>query len=209
MNPYEVLGVKQGASEAEIKKAYKDLVKKYHPDQFRNNPLAALAEEKLKEINKAYDMLIKGASSNNNSRGSYNTGSQRQGHHSGSNTYSQADFSRVRQYINMGNIAQADRIINNIGARSAEWFFLRGLIDIRLGNYGQGYNNVKTATAMEPGNMEYRQTLNNLNTSTHGFNTYRTSNRQDSSSDICRICATLYVCDCCCECMGGDLIACC
>ena len=58
-NPYEVLGLKPGASEAEIKAAYKELVKKYHPDKYQNNPLADLAQEKLQEINEAYDTLMK------------------------------------------------------------------------------------------------------------------------------------------------------
>ena len=55
MNPYEVLGVSENADEETIKKAYKELVKKYHPDRYINNPLADLAAEKMKEINKAYD----------------------------------------------------------------------------------------------------------------------------------------------------------
>ena len=59
-NPYEVLGVKEGASDEEIKKAYRELVKKYHPDKYVNNPLADLAAEKMKEINDAYDALTKG-----------------------------------------------------------------------------------------------------------------------------------------------------
>ena len=209
MNPYEVLGIRQGASEAEIKKAYKEKVKKYHPDQYRNNPLAGLAEEKLKQVNEAYDMLMKGYSAGS-SGSSYNT-NQGQGssRSQGSGAYNQADFNRVRQYINMGNIGQAERILNSMTARPAEWFFLRGLIDLRIVNYGQGYTNITRASNMDPTNMEYRQTLNNLNSTSQGYNTYRTTNRRDSSSDICNICATLYLCDCCCECMGGDLIICC
>ena len=57
-NPYEILGLNPGASEAEIKKAYRELVKKYHPDKYQGNPLADLAEEKLREVNEAYDTLI-------------------------------------------------------------------------------------------------------------------------------------------------------
>ena len=63
MNPYEVLGVPENASEEEIKKAYKELVKKYHPDKYQDNPLADLAEEKLQEVNEAYDMLTKNRNS--------------------------------------------------------------------------------------------------------------------------------------------------
>ena len=57
MDPYEVLGVSHDADEETIKKAYRELVKKYHPDRYVNNPLADLAAEKMKNINKAYDML--------------------------------------------------------------------------------------------------------------------------------------------------------
>ena len=53
MNPYEVLGVPENADEETVKKAYKELVKKYHPDKYVNNPLADLAAEKMKEVNKA------------------------------------------------------------------------------------------------------------------------------------------------------------
>ena len=58
-NPYKVLGIKEGASYDEIKRAYRELAKKYHPDRYQNNPLADLAEEKMREINEAYDALMK------------------------------------------------------------------------------------------------------------------------------------------------------
>ena len=61
-DPYEVLGIPHGASEETIKKAYRDLARKYHPDNYANNPLADLAQEKMKEINEAYDSLMKGGS---------------------------------------------------------------------------------------------------------------------------------------------------
>ena len=59
-DPYEVLGVPHGASQEQIKKAYRDLARKYHPDNYTDNPLADLAQEKMKEINEAYDTLTKG-----------------------------------------------------------------------------------------------------------------------------------------------------
>ena len=58
-DPYEILGVQRGASEEEIKKAYKRLSRKYHPDANVNNPLAELAEEKFKEVQEAYDEIMK------------------------------------------------------------------------------------------------------------------------------------------------------
>ena len=56
-DPYKVLGVSPNASDDEIKAAYRQLAKKYHPDNYANNPLADLAEEKMREINEAYDMI--------------------------------------------------------------------------------------------------------------------------------------------------------
>ena len=78
MNPYEVLGVKPGASQDEIKSAYRKLVKQYHPDQYVDNPLKDLAEEKLAEVNRAYEMLKNTSGSSNTSYGSsssYNSSS--------------------------------------------------------------------------------------------------------------------------------------
>ncbi len=58
-NPYEVLGVPQNASEDDIKKAYRTLSRKYHPDANVNNPNKEQAEERFKEIQQAYQQIMK------------------------------------------------------------------------------------------------------------------------------------------------------
>ena len=58
-DPYSVLGVSRDASEEEIKKAYKALSRKYHPDANINNPNRDQAEEKFKEIQAAYQQIMK------------------------------------------------------------------------------------------------------------------------------------------------------
>ena len=62
-NPYDVLGVPQSASDDEVKKAYRELSRKYHPDANVDNPLVDLAEEKFKEIQEAYDEIMRQRSS--------------------------------------------------------------------------------------------------------------------------------------------------
>lgn len=197
-NPYEVLGVKQGASPDEIKKAYRELVKKYHPDQYRDNPLSTLAEEKLKEINEAYDYLGK---NNGGSESSVN------------NNYSSGDFSKVRMHINNGNIVEAEQMLDRMTSKTAEWYYLKGVIYIQKGWYSEGYNYLKTAVDMDPNNFEYRSALNKVN---YQNTTYRSTpysggyqRGYNNNPDMCSICSYLYCADCCCECAGGDLISCC
>ena len=124
-DPYIVLGVKPDASDEEIKRAYRELARKYHPDNYQNNPLADLAEEKMKEINEAYDTITKmrsggGASGGYQSqgayRGSYQGGYQQQ--------YSSASsgslYNQVRQAINMGDIGRAEQLLRVNGAENGK-----------------------------------------------------------------------------------------
>ena len=141
MNPYEVLGVSENATDEEIKKAYKELVKKYHPDKYHNNPLADLAEEKLQEINEAYDMLMKGRG------GKGASGSTSRG--------GTPDYMQIRRYLDAGNLSAAETMLNGTNDRSAEWFFLSGMLSYKKGWYDDAINKIRTAADMEPGNVEY------------------------------------------------------
>lgn len=111
-DPYEVLGVRKGATKEEIKKAYLELVKKYHPDKFKDNPLRELAEEKLKEINEAYNILM------NDQYSSYEY-----------STYDQNSiYQQARDLIVQGNLGAAESLLNQNPQNDAEWFYLMGII---------------------------------------------------------------------------------
>jgi len=215
MDPYKVLGVGRDASDEDIKKAYRDLARKYHPDNYVNNPLADLAQEKMKEINEAYDMIQKeraggttaGSNPYQRTGSSYNTGRTYQNTYN-TNTnpnYGSGPYMRIRQMIAMGNIDGAEAALNATAERSAEWYYLKGNVSLRRGWYDDARQNFQTACQMDPGNSEYRGALNQMGNQ----NYYRGNMNRGSSSGGCDLCTSLLCADCCCECMGGDLISCC
>jgi len=207
-NPYEVLGIREGTDTEGIKRAYKELVKKYHPDQYQNNPLSDLAEEKLKEINEAYDYLMKKAEAQDGSRNYRRQEEPRYRNNqeeAGRNYYDQ-----VRAYINMGNVSAAEQILNGISSRGGEWYYLRGLIFMRRGWYNEAVNSLKTAVDMEPANYEFRDALNRVMNSNRQYQSTVYDRRGYSNGpDLCGLCQCMICTDCCCECMGGDFINCC
>ncbi len=190
MNPYEVLGIKEGASEEEIRAAYRELVKKYHPDKYQDNPLADLAEEKLREVNEAYDMLMKETTNP----------SDYQSYSSGNNV--KPDYMQARRYIDAQNLAAADDILNRSNDRSSEWFFLKGVIASRKGWYDEAVSNLQTACNMQPNNAEYQQHLRAIlnqggmfqnQAQGHGYN-------GQMNDDFCCKALQCYICaDCCCD----------
>ena len=139
MNPYKVLGVSENATQDEIRKAYLALVKKYHPDRYSDGPMKDMANEKLKEINQAYELLTKKKESSGYGGGSgyggyssygQNTWSQggywqNQGSYSGD--YAQ-EFSRVRSYFAQNNLNAAQSVLDNIPLHNAEWHYLYGIL---------------------------------------------------------------------------------
>ena len=163
-DPYSVLGVKPDASDQEIKKAYRELARKYHPDNYVDNPLADLAEEKMKEVNEAYEAIQKQRSggggggysqSSSSSSGGYQYGYQQQSYGGTNNP----TFNRVRNLINMWDLNSAERLLQEVPQKSGEWYFLMGSIAYRRGWLDEAMQNYNLAVQIEPGNMEYRQAL--------------------------------------------------
>ncbi len=202
--PYEILGIKEGASSEEIRKAYRELVRKYHPDQYANNPLSDLAQEKMKEINQAYDTLIKNKSGNYKDRQDYTTNNNY-------NTEGSTNiYIKIRQLIDMGNVFEAERILDGIQVKDAQWHYLKGRACQKKGWYDQARQHFQIAVNMNPNNPEYRSALGNIYSRNMAYrNVGRGMGYNNTGMSTCDCCSTLLCADCCCECMGGDLIPCC
>lgn len=198
-DPYEVLGVARTASDSEIKTAYRELVKKYHPDNYANNPLADLASEKMKEINEAYDAITKARAGSSGGYQSSQGGGYQSGYQSyGSNAYSGANsgYAQVRAYINANQLDAAESMLNTAANRDAEWYYLKGCIAYRRGWLDEARQNYQTAVAMVPNNFEYQ---NALRTVQGGYTPYRQANYQNNNMDTaCELCNTLLCLNCLC-----------
>lgn len=206
-NPYKVLGVNEGATNEEIRAAYLSLVKKYHPDKYTDPDMKQLANEKLKEINEAYDQLTKNPGKT--ASGGYSGAAYGAGGHGGSYSGPEADrFVRARSLINAGNLDGAKTILDSIQTRNAEWYYLYGIIYLRQGWYDKAREFLGRAYRTEPGNAEYAQAYNTLRYTGNPYSRPRQSTSYGNCS-ACDICPGLMCADCCCECMGGDLIRCC
>jgi len=195
INPYEVLGIKEGTSKEDIKKAYRDLAKKYHPDQFGDNPLKDLAEVKMRELNEAYDSLMK----NNNSSNNYNSSSNDD--YSSNNIYQS-----VRMDINNGNTTSAENKLNTMNTRTAEWNYLMGMVHLNKGWHDSAYTFISRACTQEPNNIEYRRSFNELNmrNSNYRDNYY---GRRGNNGGMFDMCLKLWCAENLCECLGGDIIS--
>ena len=204
-DPYSILGVSQSASDEEIKKAYRELVHKYHPDNYHNNPLADLAQEKMKEINEAYDIITKGRSGGSYTAGggSYNSGgsSYNPGGTYTRSTGGSAEFNQVRTAINAGNLDLAEQLLEASSNRNAEWNFLMGSLYYRKGWLDDARKFFQNAVNMEPSNQEYGQALNYMSRGGQAYNPYgyNTSPAVGGCS-VCDICTAMMCADMCCQC---------
>ncbi len=163
-DPYKVLGVSPNASDDEIKRAYRKLAKKYHPDV---NPGDAEAARKMQEINAAYEQIKnpeKAAYSGQSSQNGYGgygydpfggawqqyTRQQQTG-----DSYQQA----AEQYIRFRRFAEALNALNNSTKKDARWYYLSALANDGLGNRATALEHIKRAVSMEPDNREYLRVL--------------------------------------------------
>jgi molecular chaperone DnaJ len=174
-DPYSVLGVSRDASNEEIKKAYRALSRKYHPDANQNNPNKDAAEEKFKEIQAAYQQIMK--ERENGSTGSYGQaggyggfggfggfggyGGYSRQQSAGSDEYT-SHMNAAANYINSGHYKEAINVLNSIHERSAQWYYFSALANRGLGNNVAAMDYAKQAVQMDPNNSEYQMFLRQL-----------------------------------------------
>lgn len=199
MDPYKLLGVTPQTSDDDVKRAYRELARKYHPDNYVNNPLADLAEQRMKEINEAYDQIMNERSGRASSSGSYGQqgyGGQGYGQQQ---SYQQGRpggvYGQIRSAINAGNLNLAEEMLQRTSQRDAEWFFLMGTVYYKKGWYDEASRCYQQACAMDPGNAEYHSALNMVNM-TGAYGGYRPMQR----ADACDCCANLLCLSMCCNC---------
>ncbi|WP_161847917.1 J domain-containing protein [Athalassotoga saccharophila] len=193
-DPYEVLGVRRDATKEEIREAYRDLIKRYHPDQFHNNPdMKALAEEKIKEVNEAYKYILDhfdDPKESSNSSGD------------------EEIFKMARQKIDSGDYYGAQDLLVKVEDKSKpEWYFLSGLIYFKQGWYDKAESYLKFAHEADPSNKEYEEVYKQclragkMNYDPTGPVNQGGMNEETATCLSC--CATLACMDICCHCMGG------
>lgn len=205
IDPYQVLGVPRNASDDEIKKAYRALSRKYHPDANVNNPNKEQAEEKFKQVQQAYDQIMKekqqggGYGGGYSQNGGYSYGSNRSYQRAGDSVQMQA----AANYIVNHCYAEALNVLNGIpfAERSARWYYYSAMANQGAGNNIVAREHATRAVEMEPSNLEYRQFKQHLDNGGAWYSSMGSSYERPyaSAGNWCLSMLLLnMICNCCC-----------
>lgn len=202
-DPYKVLGVSPDADEDEIKKAYRALARKYHPDRYAGKPeLQASAEQKMKEVNAAYEE-VQAIRSGKHQSSSFS----RSGGFSANNSPTGEElYTDIRYLINLGSLQRAYELLMSVPEqkRGGEWHFLAGCLYARMGGRRtDAMREFDIACGMEPHNDEYRMAREQFEVEANTFRTQHTST--GSGCGCCSLCATIACVNLCINCLrrGG------
>ena len=199
-DPYEVLGIQRGATDDEIKKAYRAKCKRWHPDLNPNDPTA---EEHFKEVQAAYDAITKGETGpqmggpSGYGQQSYGGYQQQSGaSYSGSDS---PEMQAARNFVSNGRYAEARRVLDGMNSRSARWYYLSSLANQGLGNSIDALQDARRAVQLDPSNTEYQMHLRRMQ---NPGQTYRTQTTYAQPGGLMRWCWSMILlnllCNCCC-----------
>ncbi len=191
-DPYSILGVSPGASDDEIKSAYKKLAKKYHPDVTGNSPEAAA---KMQDINAAYDEIM-------NKKKSYDPFSSYTQNNYGTSSDEPLAYQAAYNYIRFHRYSEALNALSGIDTsqRSAKWYYLSATANAGLSNLMQARLDARKACSMEPGNQEYAELLRYLESGQSAYQR-QGANYTVYGGGLGSLCMTLlFARFCCCFC---------
>lgn len=214
-DPYQVLGISRSATSDEIKKAYRNLSRKYHPDANINNPNKAQAEERFKEIQQAYKQIMAerenggygGDTAGSGYAGGFNTGYSYTRQGSGNSSYQSDEYSMhlkaAENYINSRYYNEALNVLAQMNERNGQWYYLSAVANAGLGNNILALEHAKQAVLLEPQNQRFAQLVYQLESGGIWYQgmqgPYGTP--AGSGSSVCtRLCMTYLLCN---ICMGG------
>lgn len=211
-DPYKVLGVSSSASDDEIKRAYRDLSRKYHPDTNANNPLADLAEEKFKEVQEAYQQIMDDRERGGQSSYGYSTSSSQSYSNGHDSWQSDSQMVAAANYINNRHYKEALNVLSGINNRTGYWYHFSAMAHAGMGNNMEALNFARQAVNIDPSNREFNDLLGRLQFSGQRYqrngNGYGYGGYGGSSCGTGNLCCDLWCADSLCECMGGDICSC-
>jgi len=206
MDPYEILGVSHNATDQEIKKAYRALSRKYHPDANVDKPNANEYAEKFKQIQQAYQTIMDERKGGNSQSG-YGGFRSRNRSSSGYTDENDAHLQAAVNFIRNGRFSEALRVLDSIENRNASWYYTAAVANSGNGNNATALQYARTAAQMEPNNQEYQKLVEQLETPGFSYRNMQQSYMGSSfGDDSCvRCCAAnlafnIFL-NCCCNCM--------
>lgn len=142
MTPFEVLGISKNATAAEIRQAYRQMARRWHPDRFADGPERLWAEQKMIEINVAYEQAL---SDNATRIDAINE-----------TTPESEQLSDIKKLMEVGQLSAARQALMRVAFRNAEWNYLFGAVLLRLGEYEKAVLYFGIASRQRPQNSQYR-----------------------------------------------------
>ena len=213
IDPYSVLGVSRDASDDEIKKAYRRMSRKYHPDANINNPNREQAEEKFKQVQQAYEQIMREREQGSSYGGSYSGFGGFDGYSGNSGNAYQDEESVRRQaaanYIQSGHFREAMNVLQSLSQRNGQWYYLSSMANMGLGNNVNALSDIREAVRLEPDNMQYQMLLQRME---GGGSWYREMQNPfggmpTGGDDYCmKLCLENLACSLCCP--GGGVFCC-